>query len=141
MCTRTTDQLKSIITNIETCLQGSKRQVLDNLYSGLQGVFSKIEAQISAKEEQTTDHNAWQQTLQMLANGLLFNDLNPAIENLRTKRARTVEAFIKATSHVKTADAGASVFSDSQQQRIEVWLGQERAEPIRQILKSALRKL
>jgi proteasome component ECM29 len=114
--------------------------VLDNLYSGLQGVFSKIGDQLSKKEDQAPDRiSALQQALQLLADGLLFRDFNPSIESLRMKRARAAETFIKAVS--QGPPAGVGVLSDSQQQQIESWLGQERAEPIRQILKSALRNL
>lgn len=143
---RATDQLRSVIKNIGQCLQGNKRQVMDNLYTGLQGVFDRIGDVLSGKE-QTVDRSALQERLQMLADGLLFADVDPSIESLRLKRARAAEKFIKVASQGATvttqgtSEVGVGVLSDSQRQRMELWLAQERAESIQQILKSALRKL
>lgn len=142
---RATDQLKSVIKSVEQCLQGNKRQVMDNLYIGLQGVFDRIGDELSG-EKQTIDRPALQERLQMLGDGLLLADIDPSIESLRLKRARAAEKFIKVASQgttgpqaTRAVDAG--VLSDRQRQRMELWLAQERAESIQQILKSALRGL
>lgn len=93
---------------------------------------------------QLPNHTALEQAQQVLANALLFRELDPSIESLRMKRARAVEAFIRSIlqsqeKKVEGAGVGAGVLSDSQRQRIDMWLVQERAESIQQILKSALR--
>ncbi|RAO70304.1 uncharacterized protein BHQ10_006316 [Talaromyces amestolkiae] len=139
------DQLKFVIKCVEQCLQGNRRQVMDNLYTGLQGVFDRIGDELSG-EKQTVDRPALQERLQMLGDGLLFAEIDPSIESLRLKRARAAEKFIKVASQgtaaaQATSEAGAGVLSDRQRQRMELWLAQERAESIQQILKSALREL
>lgn len=117
---------------------------MDGLYTGLQGVFDKIGDELSG-QQQTVDCLVLQERLQMLADGLLFADIDPSIEALRLKRARAAEKFIKVASQgtmiQATSAVGAGVLSDSQRQRMELWLAQERAESIQHILKSALRGL
>lgn len=116
---------------------------MDNLYTGLQGIFDRIGDKLSG-EKQTLDRPALQERLQMLGDGLLFADIDPSIESLRLKRARATEKFIKVASQGTTAaqaTSAAGVLSDRQRQRMELWLAQERAESIQQILKSALRGL
>lgn len=118
---------------------------MDNLYTGLQGVFDRIRDELSG-EKQTTDRRALEELLQMLGDGLLFADIDPSIESLRLKRAQAATKFIKATCQKTTgpqatSTVGVGVLSDRQRQRMELWLAQERAESIKQILKSALREL
>lgn len=118
---------------------------MDNLYTDLQGVFDRIGDELSG-EKQTVDRPALQERLQMLSDGLLFAEIDPSIESLRLKRARAAEKFIKVASQGKaaahaTSEVGSGVLSDRQRQRMELWLAQERAESIQQILKSALREL
>ncbi|QGA15725.1 hypothetical protein EYB26_003385 [Talaromyces marneffei] len=138
------NQLKTVIKSIGQCLQGNNRHVMDGLYTGLQGVFDKIGDELSG-QQQTVDCLVLQERLQMLADGLLFADIDPSIEALRLKRARAAEKFIKVASQgtmiQATSAVGAGVLSDSQRQRMELWLAQERAESIQHILKSALRGL
>ena len=115
---------------------------MDNLYTGLQGVFDRIGDELSG-EKQTIDRLALQERLQMLGDGLLFADIDPSFESLRLKRARAAEKFIKVASQgttgpQTTSAVGAGVLSDRQRQRMELWLAQERADSIQQILKSAL---
>ena len=141
----TIDQLQSVIKTVGKCLRGNNRQVIDSLYTGLQGVFDRIGNELSG-DTQTIDRPALQERLQMLGDGLLFAEIDPSIESLRLKRARAAEKFIKVASQgttgpQDTSAVGAGVLSDRQRQRIELWLAQERAESIQQVLKSALREL
>lgn len=103
--------------------------MLDNLYTGLRAVFKRFGKALSG---QTPDRENVEKGLRILADQLLFRDLNPTVESLRTKRAQAADEFIS----IARSQSG-----ETERQWVGQWLAQERAGPIQHILETALRKL
>ncbi|KAH8693533.1 putative proteasome component [Talaromyces proteolyticus] len=128
------ENLTAVSTIIESCLRGNSRRVLDTFYTGLRATVTKFGKQIPLTKE-ASDLEKLKQGLQILVDKLLFQDWNPSVESLRTKRAQAVNEFI-------TVARQAEIRVDDQQRRwIDEWLAQERSEPIQHIFKTALQKL
>lgn len=130
------EHLSAISALVEEALKRGSRPVQDALYTGLQTVFGRIGTRLSQRgNDQPLDAGELEGAMGELADRLLFRDLDPTIESLRTKRARAAEEYIAVSRQ-----AGFGV-RESARQSIAAWLTQERAAPIQRILNDALRKL
>lgn len=109
--------------------------MLDNLYTGLRAVFTRAGKLLLSPTEQTPKGESVKNVLRILADQLLFRDLNPSVESLRTKRAQAADEFITIAR-----EAGVEV-GEKERHWVGQWLAQERAGPIQRILEAALRKI
>lgn len=121
----------------EEVLKGSKRPILDALYTELRALFRRIGDALSLEVTQKalSTRGLLESSLQALADGLLFRNLDPSVESLRTKRAQAADEYITVA---RLARFGVR---DTTRQCIETWLAQERVGPIQLILRGALGKL
>jgi proteasome component ECM29 len=132
------EHLSKIPALIGEVSKTGSRPVQDALYTGLGSVFGKFRSQWSQRannDQPLSDASELKESLEELADRLLFREFDLSVESLRTKRAQAADEYITAFRQ-----AGFGV-RDPVRLSIERWLIQERAEPVQRILNSALRKL
>lgn len=130
------EHLSAISALVEEAVKRGSRPVQDALYTGLQAIFGKIGTRLCQRgNDQALDTGELEGALGELADRLLFRDLDPTVEGLRTKRAKAANEYIAVSRQT------GFVVGESARQSIAAWLARERAAPVQRILNDALRKL
>jgi proteasome component ECM29 len=129
--------VRTIPAIFEEALKGSTRPVLDALYTELRALFRRIGGALSLEERRPalSADRLLESSMQMLAEGLLFRNLDPSVESLRSKRAQAADEYITVARRARFG------VRETARQWIETWLAQERVERIQHILRGSLGKL